>query len=190
MPQLEISKNFEKVIIKPDFERIKGIVFISTILLIIFANLIYAFILKEGSFSINFTMILLFFALFLLGTFIHEFIHFIGFLSLTEAKLPDIKVGFKYFSPYVYCKKIVRLTGFRIAIILPVILTGIIPILIGFYIESLMLINVGCLLTAGGMGDIIGFLYMVKIPGCAFVHDYEDELGSEVYLPKKPIFKY
>ena len=172
----------KKVIIKPDFKKVKKAVLVSTILIIIIVNSLYMIFLREGSFRIDFQNIFLFFGLLLIGIFIHELIHFIGFLFLTEAKFADIKIGFKSFSPYVYCKKKVKLKGFRVAIILPLIVTGIAPVLIGFYIKSLMVINIGCLLIASGLGDFVGFLYMLKIPSNAFIQDYEDELGSEICL--------
>ena len=176
--------HLDKISIKPDIKKVKIIVFITTILLIMSVNLLYAIVWKEGFFEITIGAVILFFALLFIGSLLHELVHIIGFLLFTDAKFSDIKIGLKYFSPFVYCKKVVKINGFRLAIIMPIFLTGIIPIIIGVLTNSLMIANIGCLLTAGGIGDVIGFIYMLKVPNNALVYDYEDEMGSEVYLPK------
>ncbi len=182
----------DKVSIKPDMGKVKVLVFVSSVLLVVSVNLLYVVVLG-GVFSFEITIsdlllsLVLFFVLFFMGLLLHELVHVIGFLLFAGAGFSDIKVGFKYCSPFVHCSKVVEVGGFRLAIILPVFLTAVVPMVGGFLVNSFMLMNVGCLLTAGGLGDVIGFIYMLRVPGDALVYDYVDELGSDVYLPRERV---
>jgi len=62
------------------------------------------------------------------------------------------------------------------------LITGLLPMIIGIATNTLVITLIGGLLTAGGVGDIIGFCYLVKLPGNALVCDYRYALGCEVYV--------
>lgn len=176
---------FDIIHVRPDMSQVKTMAGIASVSLVIIGNFVYSVVWERVSFTITGPGVFMFFGLLLLGGLIHEIVHVLGFLFLTDATKEDIRMGLSNYMPFVHCKRPVRLQGFRWAILLPTILVGFMPLIIGIKIQSLMVTNLSCLLTAGGMGDVIGFIYLVRFPGNALVYDYPDELGCDVYIPSK-----
>ncbi|NPV89452.1 MAG: hypothetical protein HPY50_01595 [Firmicutes bacterium] len=41
----------------------------------------------------------------------------------------------------------------------------------------------GIVMTAGGVGDMVGLAYLARLPGSALVRDYPDQIGCDAYIP-------
>lgn len=180
------TQNYRKIVIKPDFKKVAIIAIVAAFAVLIIGVMVQILIWQITYFSIDFVIIIIFLAVYIAGLILHELIHALAMILISGASFSDINFGFnkRYLSPYTHCKKIIPVRGFRIGLLLPVLITGILPLIIGIATNILLLTLIGGLLTAGGIGDIIGFCYLVKLPGNALVYDYRYELGCEVYLPE------
>lgn len=122
----------------------------------------------------------------LIGVIFHEALHAIGFIIFGKAKLKDIKFGviWKHITPYAHCKVPLKVNAYRIALLLPVILTGIIPLIIALSIGNGLLFSVSVFLIAGGLGDWIIFRKLEKYPHTSLIADHPSEIGCIVYHQK------
>jgi hypothetical protein len=131
--------------------------------------------------SINFTLwnivigLLILFAL----SIMHELLHAIGFLIFGKVNWSDIAFGVKWKSltPYGYCKIPVKAIVYSIALILPTILLGVIPLTIGLLIKAKYLYLIGTLMIVGGFGDMIVVWMIRAVPKERMLIDHPGKLG-------------
>ena len=117
-----------------------------------------------------------------IGIIIHELIHAIAFIVIGKAKISDIKFGFiwKHLTPYAHCKVQLSMRAYKISILLPVIITGFIPLIIGFSMNNLLTVLVSAFLIAGGIGDWIVYRKLRPFTNNAVVIDHPSEIGCIV----------
>jgi hypothetical protein len=180
------EQKHKTVIIKPDLKKIAVIATATALGAIIVSVLVQMLIWQNISFSVDIVIFLLFIIAYIAGVLLHELVHVLALFFISKVSFSDIRFGIKrpYLSLYTHCKKVIKVRGFRMGLLLPMLLTGIIPLVTGIATNNLFLTVLGSMLTAGGVGDITGFIYLLKIPGDALVYDYPDEMGCEVYLPE------
>ena len=178
------EQKYSKIVIKPDFKKVAIVATLVSLAVLITGVMAQVLIWQNTNFSIDFIIIFLFIAVYVAGLLLHELIHALALISISRVSFSDIHFGFnrRYLSPYTHCNKMISLGGFRIGLLLPVLITGILPLIVGIATNTLFLTLAGGLLTGGGIGDIMGFWYLVKLPGDALVRDYRYELGCEVYV--------
>ncbi|MGM9929266.1 MAG: DUF3267 domain-containing protein [Bacillus sp. (in: firmicutes)] len=123
----------------------------------------------------------------LVGLVIHEFVHALGFVYVGKAKWSDIKFGiiWKYLAPYAHCKIPITIGAYRVALLLPVIVTGIVPLIIGLAIGSGWLTAAGVVLTVGGIGDWAIFRKIRPFPADSLLQDHPSEIGCIIYNRKE-----
>jgi hypothetical protein len=178
------TPGYKKITVRPDFKKVTVISSLAAIAIIVLGILIQLLVWKDTSFSIDFVLIIIFLAAYIAGLMLHELIHALAMRMISGVSFSNIQFGFnkRYLSPYTYCNKIVPVRGFRIGLLLPVLITGVLPMIIGIATNTLVITLIGGLLTASGVGDIIGFCHLVKLPGDALLYDYRYALGCEVYV--------
>ena len=120
----------------------------------------------------------------LIGVVIHELIHGIAFIVIGKAKLSDVKFGviWKQLIPYAHCKVPLSIRAYKIALLLPVIITGFIPLIVGLSINSLLTVLVSACLIVGGIGDWIMYLKLRLFTNNAVVIDHPSEIGCIVEI--------
>ncbi|WP_366248054.1 DUF3267 domain-containing protein [Terribacillus aidingensis] len=134
-------------------------------------------------FRISLFGLLLFFLLVVLGIILHELLHGFGFIVFGKAKLRQIKYGisWKDGAAYAHCMIPIKVSAYRVALLLPVILTGLIPLVISFIIGNGVLLTVSVILTAGGIGDWLIFRSLRKYKASQFVKDHPTKVGYFIY---------
>ena len=150
--------------------------------LIVLASIGLYYAIWGFKFDITFIALLKFYFFNLLGLVIHEMIHGLGFILIGKAKLNEVKFGviWKAVTPYAHCKVPLGINAYRISLLLPVIITGIIPLILGLAMESLLTVVVAAFLTTGGIGDWLIFRRLQPFPSHAFVSDHPSEIGCIV----------
>ena len=127
--------------------------------------------------------------IFLLGIFLHEFIHGIFFAKYSKNKFKSIKYGIlpkeKLFTPYCHCMEILEINHYRVAIIMPTIILGIIPVIISFVIGNFSLLTLGLIFITVGCGDILMLLKLIKEKKDILIYDLPDDAGFIIYRLKK-----
>jgi len=139
--------------------------------------------------STQIIMAIKYFAIYLLLLFslifIHELIHGISFIIFTKNKLKSIKFGFmsvkKLFTPYCHCREKLKIRHYRIAIMMPLIIMGIIPTITSIIIGNIFLLFWGIICIMAACGDILIFLKTLKQKRDSWIFDHPTEAGFYIY---------
>jgi len=120
-----------------------------------------------------------FFSAFIIGAFLHEVLHALGFLIFGKLILSQVKIGFiwKYITPYAHCKVPLKASVYRIALLLPAILLGVIPALVSIISGKGWLLIYGILFTVLAGGDLLVFWLIRKVKRNELVKDHPKRCG-------------
>ncbi len=104
---------------------------------------------------------------------IHEIVHFLAFL-ICGIKKKSIQFGFNIKKSLLYCHATedMLLNKYRFSLILPFIITGIIPFILSIYLLNFVYIFVVCLAISTCAADILLFLKSFKVSGREVVKDH------------------
>lgn len=104
----------------------------------------------------------------------HELIHALGAILFGKLSVKDIKFGANLKQAMLYChmKKPMKVNAYRASILLPVIVTGIIPLIISAIFGNIFLVAVFSLMVSGGAADIIMFFSLAQIDKDTLVEDH------------------
>ncbi len=120
-----------------------------------------------------------FISAFVIGAFLHEVLHALGFLIFGKLKLSQVKIGiiWKYITPYAHCKIPLKAFVYRISLLLPAILLGIIPALVALITGKGWLLIYGILFTVLAGGDLLVFWLIRKVRSNELVKDHPERCG-------------
>ncbi len=118
---------------------------------------------------------------FFVSIMIHEGLHALGY-RMGGAKWQEIQFGFlwKALTPYAHCTATLRADAYRLAVALPGILLGLIPLAIGFAARIDWLMLYGCAMLAGAIGDVMIFLLLVPLKGDTLIRDHATKPGFQI----------
>ena len=129
--------------------------------------------------------IAVFFAIFIPGIAIHELIHGVFFSISAKNKFKAVKFGIlpakKLFTPYCHCKEKLRVNQYRIAIVMPFLIMGIVPTIISIFLGNITLLLLGILFIVVGCGDILILTKTRMIEKDSWISDHPSEVGFFVY---------
>ena len=113
------------------------------------------------------------------GVMAHEGLHGLCAMLFGKAKKEDLKIGFsrKRGLFYCHCKKDVSVGAYRVMLIVPIVVTGIIPFVVCLFVGGLPLSAAFAMLTAGGMGDLAMLWNTRKETKNAMIRDHEDRMA-------------
>lgn len=113
-------------------------------------------------------------ALLALFVFVHELVHALGAIAIGKCKRKDISLGFNFKQIVFYChiKKPISIGAYKAVLILPIILTGILPLILSAFFGNIFLTLLFSFMTAGGMGDIIMFFGLSGYDKKVLVQDH------------------
>lgn len=123
---------------------------------------LWLFWLKNGSLARSLTSVtfggqLLFLLVFLAAVVVHELIHGLSWSLFTERRFRDIEFGFmkQYLTPYCACLVPLSKGQYVFGALMPLVVLGILPMIIGILIGSLPVLFLGILMTVSAAGDIL-----------------------------------
>ena len=118
---------------------------------------------------------------------LHEFFHLFGLRVFAKVPWKSMKVGvnFKLGIAYATTDKLMTNRAVRKALLLPFWMTGILPALVGLYIESGVLITISALLIGGAAGDFAMYNQLKKLPDHWLIKDDPKLPKLYVYDPKR-----
>ncbi|APD06911.1 hypothetical protein UJ101_01392 [Flavobacteriaceae bacterium UJ101] len=101
----------------------------------------------------------------LLSFFIHELIHAYFFSIYAFGGRKSVEIGFKWkkLLPYAFCKEALTRNQSLIAILMPSIILGFIPMVIAFSIDSFLLLCYSIIMVIGSLGDFIIIFLLLGI---------------------------
>ena len=99
-----------------------------------------------------------------IGIVAHELLHAAGALLFGKASTKDIQFGaqLKQGLFYCHCKKPITIAAYRGMLVLPILITGIIPFVVCLFYGGLILTAAFAMLIAGGVGDVAMFVGTLK----------------------------
>jgi hypothetical protein len=122
------------------------------------------------------------------GIIIHELIHGVFFMIYTKKGLKSIKFGImpvnKLFTPYCNCIEKIKIKHYRIAVIMPTIIIGIVPAMVSLFIGNLALFIYSIIFIGSGAGDILIIMKTIKEKNNTWVLDHPSECGFYIYRQK------
>lgn len=126
---------------------------------------------------------LAFLVLCILGIIIHELIHGLVCAHYSKDKFKSIKFGvaWKALTPYCHCKEPLDVRQYRIGIIMPCLILGIIPTIIGIISGSVGFFVFGLFFTIAAGGDLLTIIKLRKENSETLVLDHPSKCGCEVY---------
>ncbi len=114
-------------------------------------------------------------AVMLLMIVVHELIHGLTWAYFTEHHFKDIEFGFmkQYLTPYCACCTPLTKNQYIIGALMPMIVLGIIPMIIGILAGSLPILLLGIIMTDAASGDILIVWNILR---------YRSDAASIVYI--------
>jgi hypothetical protein len=126
--------------------------------------------------------LLLLLLVFLIGLVLHELFHAFSWVAFAKIPFSKIKFGFnvRSLSPYAHCGEAVTAKVYRIALLTPAIILGIIPAFISFITGSVWFFVTGLLFTVTACGDFLIFWLIRKVKNEQLVADHPERAGCKV----------
>ena len=123
--------------------------------------------------------ILIFAAVLILGSILHELIHGFSFVYFGHKPLSAIKFGFQWqtLTPYAHCREPMEVQAYRLGIIMPLLLMGVLPALIGIGIGNGWFMFFGFLFTIGAGGDMLVLWLIRGVKSGQLVEDHPSQVG-------------
>ena len=123
-----------------------------------------------------------FIAAFIFGSFLHEILHAVGFLIFGKLKVSQVKIGiiWKFITPFAHCREPLKASVYRIALLLPGILLGIVPSIVAIIIGKSWLLIYGTIFTVLAGGDILIFWIIKKVKSDEMVKDHPERCGCYI----------
>ncbi|MDR1325148.1 MAG: DUF3267 domain-containing protein [Treponema sp.] len=119
------------------------------------------------------------------GIIAHELIHGIVYTIFAKNRFKSVKFGImpakKLFTPYCCCKERLKINHYKIALMMPLIILGIIPATISIILGNGFLLLWGIVFTTAGSGDILIFIKTLKEKKGSWILDHSTEAGYYVY---------
>lgn len=118
------------------------------------------------------------------GVLIHELLHLVGFVWAGKVAVTAVKLGFSWkgLAPYAHCAEPMPASAYRLSIVLPGLVLGILPGFLGIVWQSWFLVLWGILMTIAAGGDLAVLLAIRQVPGAAWVRDHPTKAGCQVLM--------
>ncbi|MDX1429240.1 MAG: DUF3267 domain-containing protein, partial [Rhodothermales bacterium] len=114
---------------------------------------------------------------------IHEGLHALGMIA-TGTPASSISFGAKLREGvvYIHCATPMSLTAYRFTLLLPLVVTGVVPAIVGIVIGSGWVTVYAALMIVSAIGDMEMVYRLRELPGTTLVRDHPHELGCEIQL--------
>jgi len=118
----------------------------------------------------------------ILGIFIHEGIHGLFFSIYNADGFKGIKFGFslKKMVAYCHCKNAIKIYQTQIVLIMPFIILGVLPLVIGFIFNNFFWVIFGIVYCAASIGDLLIFFKLIRKNRNLFFKDSTTYCGGEI----------
>ncbi|MFF2754499.1 DUF3267 domain-containing protein [Psychrobacillus sp. NPDC058041] len=172
-------------IIEIDLKKVAWSNLFLTLFLSIFGLFFYAWLYDGFTITFSFLDFLLFFIGYALLIVLHEFFHLIGFRLFGNVSwgCMDYGLNLKLGIAYATTKVPLSNKAMKRALLLPFWMTGILPMLLGYFVESPSLVLLGAWLIAGAVGDFAMYKELRKYPPDVFIKD--DPVKPKLYVLRK-----
>jgi len=119
----------------------------------------------------------------LIGIVLHEVLHGLGYRTWGKLGWDGIRFGLSLKGVMLYChaRRPMPLKAYRRSLLLPVIVTGLLPATLLVWFPYLWLALYCGLMVGAGAGDLLVLAHLRGIGGDLLVQDHPSEVGCRVY---------
>jgi hypothetical protein len=119
------------------------------------------------------------------GTVAHEALHGIGWMAAGNRSFRSVRFGFhwKTLTPYAHFTEPINVSAYRVGIVLPGIVVGILPALAGYVTGNPAFVLFGGIFFGAAAGDALGLWAVRSIPAGTFVLDHPTRVGCAIVSP-------
>ena len=116
-----------------------------------------------------------------LGIVVHELVHGITFLLVLRKGYSHLSFGINMCCAYCHIDVPMKKRNYIIGAMMPLLLIGIVPWLVGTAVGSLLWMNLGAVMIGGAVGDMMILWSLRKEPADTMVYDHPTMPGYYVY---------
>ncbi len=122
---------------------------------------------------------------------LHEFFHLLGFRVFSKVPWRQMKVGvnLKLGIAYATTSKLMTNQDIQKSLLLPFWMTGILPAILGLYLDSNLLIALAALLIGGAAGDFSMYKQLKKLPNDWLIKDHPTQPKMFLYNPENVLME-
>lgn len=126
--------------------------------------------------------VIIYFLIIFIGVVLHEMLHAFGFIYFGKVNRKQIQFGFnwKAVSAYAHCKEPVTAMIYRKAVILPGIILGLIPCLLGIALNFFWGSFYGFIMLVAAGGDLAILIAIRSVPSDTKVLDHPTKAGCYI----------
>lgn len=123
------------------------------------------------------------------GFLVHETLHFLCWQALTRYPIQEFRMGIRWnsFTPVIGCQRPMKLFPFRAGLLFPLLLMGVTPLAMAFWLGNTWLLFSGCLFVSWASADILTFILVWNSPADSMVEMHRKGLGAILYNRKPEI---
>lgn len=127
--------------------------------------------------------------IFIVGMFMHEGIHALSGILFGKLKPFQVKFGFdlRNGNLYTHFTEPMTKTAYMLTLILPCLVTAVVPMAVITALGGPILLGSACLLFAGCAGDIVMFFALTKCDKKALISDHPTALAYYVVYPENAL---
>jgi hypothetical protein len=151
--------------------------------MVIFEMLLSVFHLEKTSIPVYFRI-----GIYILGIIAHELIHGVFAAIYSPNGFKNIKFGIKWKFIAAYCQCMdadMKIKHFKIVVIMPFIILGIIPFIWGISMMHEFVMKFGIILSVGSIGDLIMFNWLCKEKNNYWVKEGDNTKKLEIVVFEK-----
>ncbi len=113
------------------------------------------------------------------GIFLHELLHGIPAAMFIKSGFKSVRFGvyWKYLTPYTHFKEALPLKKYKIVLLTPGILLGIIPGIAGIVMQNFDVMMFGVVFTIGALGDYMVYKQVKRMNNNTLVKDHPKGMG-------------
>jgi len=155
-----------------------------SLVLLVAPILAYGFVNGSLVFLQGLTEFLLFFLMVAVAIAVHEGLHAAAWMLAGGVKLREIRFGFdlRGFAPYAHARTDMTARAYRVGVLTPGIVLGVIPSIIGVALADGFITLLGAIMLSAAIGDLFVFWIIRDVPGAAWVRDHPSQAGCMVKM--------
>lgn len=118
----------------------------------------------------------------IIGIIFHEIIHAIIAIIYNKDGIKGVKLGVLWgkLTPYCFCKNTLLVWQYKLFLIMPFLILGVIPIIFSFLFDIFFLLIFGIIFSVGSTADLIIIYKISNLSRKNIVQDSSEECGCEV----------
>lgn len=117
----------------------------------------------------------------ILSVFLHEGLHAITFLLFSKCSLSAIKFGFYKGNPYCHCNSKIKVKHYKVVLLAPFLLLGILLYILGIYTGDSIYILLGIFNIVCAIGDVCVYRLLKSLPNESYIKDHPSKIGFYLY---------